>query len=174
MGGPFACCSGRTDLDRSNVQNIEWFVLPVEHGSALESKPLVQYGRIHSTEVDLELQSAVIQIGEARMRPDETAFNLASDQKEGCGNTVACAAASILFDGSAEFRKRHKQNPVQQVVTLQIINKGCYRLGQLVQQCAMVAQLVCVVVESPDASSSEFDEEYPQADIGADELGDAA
>ena len=84
------------------------------------------------------------------------------------------SAAAIFLDGSAELRERHQQDTIQQLVTFQIADKGRHRLGQLVQQCAMVAQLIGVVIKAADPATTEFREEDPDTDIGADELGDRA
>jgi hypothetical protein len=60
--------------DESNVQYVKWFVLFVKHRPAIETKPSVQHSRIDATKISVELQCVVVQIGEAGMRPDETAF----------------------------------------------------------------------------------------------------
>jgi hypothetical protein len=58
----------------SNVQYVKRFVLFVEHGSAIEAKPSVQHSCVNAAKISVELQCVVVQIGEAGMRPDETAF----------------------------------------------------------------------------------------------------
>ena len=90
-------------MDKSGSQDIEWFELPIEHGSAVESEPLVQHSCIDSAEFDIELQRAVVQISEAGLRTDQAAFELAAGQEDRGGSAVVGAAPAVLFERSAEL-----------------------------------------------------------------------
>lgn len=106
------------ELDKLNIQDIKRFKLSAEYGPAFEAKPLVQHGSVDSAEVGVELWGAIIKIGETGAWAYETTFYLAAGQEDRGSGAVPGAAAAIFLDCSAEFRKRHQQDPVKQLVTL--------------------------------------------------------
>lgn len=118
--------------------------------------------------------TVLVEVCETGVLADEAALEFTAGEEHGGGCAVACAAAAVFIDGSAELRVGHEQDPVQEVLSFQICDKGAHRFRQLLQQGAVIAHLIGVVVEAAESVTAQFGEEDAHACIGADQLGDGS
>ena len=76
------------------------------------AQPALEYRRVDGAEVDVELEVAVIEIGQRRVRPIDAALDFAAERKHRHRRAVVGPVRSVLLDAPAEFRERQRERAV--------------------------------------------------------------
>ena len=107
---------------------------------------MLEHGGIDAAEVDVRLQVAVLEIGQAGSRADQAAANGAADQEHRRGRAVVRPVGGVLGDAPAELAEDQDGRAVRQTRTLQVGLERPQRAGQLLQHPLVVGKLTGVRV----------------------------
>ena len=105
-------------------------------------------GRINAAEVDRHFQIAVDQIGQARIRADQSWTEFRASQKNRAGCAVVCAGAPVLGDAPSEFAEGHHEHAIEQPRCGQVGVKRLEGAGEFIEELEVRSRLCPVRVIS--------------------------
>ena len=76
--------------------------------AAVKAQPVIQDSGINLSEIRMELQSALVEIGQARVGAGEAGFYLSTDNKNGNSRSMSGSTTAILLERAAKLGKRHQ------------------------------------------------------------------
>ena len=114
----------------------------------------------------MELEVAVVEVGQAGVSADDARLALGRDDEHLRGGSVVGAEAAVFGDAATEFGERGDHDSISEAVSFQVTNESGDRGRQLGQQRLMRIRLLRVRVEA-----IEVHKEHPRSHVAADDLG---
>lgn len=132
------------------------------------AEPVLEDGVVDRAEVDVVLEVAVVEFGQAGRVAEDPRLPRRPGDVEGRARAVMSPLRAVLATTPPELGEGHHHHVVQLAEPFQVAREGLYGLGNRLQQRVMRPRLPGV----REAADGDVEDLSRHAEIGRDELGD--